>query len=51
MIPIYFLILKKVNVVVHAISTINPGNSNEKYFFGYKMIFTEYKIVRMVKTI
>lgn len=33
--------LKKSDVVVHAISTINPGNSNEKYFFGYKNDFLQ----------
>lgn len=29
------------NIVIHAVSTINPGNSNEKYFLGYKMDFLQ----------
>ena len=33
--------LKDVDVVFHAISTINPGNSNNKYMQGYKHDFLQ----------
>lgn len=35
------LYLKKVDIVYHAISTINPGNSNDKYMQGYTMDFIQ----------
>lgn len=33
--------LEGVDVIVHAISTINPSNSNEKYMQGYEMDFLQ----------
>ena len=33
--------LKEMDVAVHAISTINPSNSNEKYMQGYEMDFLQ----------
>lgn len=34
-------LLKKVDIVFHAISTINPGNSNAKYMQGYTYDFIQ----------
>ena len=33
--------LKNIDIVFHAISTINPGNSNEKYMQGYQYDFLQ----------
>ena len=33
--------LRNMDVAVHAISTINPSNSNEKYMQGYEMDFLQ----------
>ena len=38
------------DVVYHALSTINPGNSNEKYLFGYQNDFVQtIKLCEMLK--
>lgn len=47
-------ILKKIiegmNVIYHAISTINPGNSNEKYMMGYSRDFIQtVKLCSMIQ--
>lgn len=44
-------ITEKIDVIFHAISSINPGNSNQKYMQGYEndLIYT-IKLCRLVKT-
>ena len=41
--------LKGMDYVVHALSTVNPGNSNEKYLQGYERDFIQTtKLCKMI---
>ena len=45
-------LLEDVDVVYHAISTLNPGNSNEKYIMGYERDFVQtVKLCSMLKEV
>ena len=43
-------VIKEQDIIYHALSTINPGNSNEKYMMGYGRDFIQtVKLFNMIK--